>query len=132
VTEIVTGLRGQALARAVVQVVEQHPELHDQLSVTCGTTACLVGWTLALAGGATPGEQLFRPAANVERELSAVQTSRTSYEVAAQLLRVDAEELADDVFGEMDEERAISAFIELTGIADVPALPEVADAGVTA
>jgi hypothetical protein len=52
-----TGLRGRQLAEAVLDVVENQPEKHDQEIVVCGTTACIAGWAAALHHGALPGDR---------------------------------------------------------------------------
>lgn len=119
-----TGLRGKELAAAVVAVVEQHPERHDQNRVVhrCGTTACLVGWTLALHAdslaaekgiGAFPGLVYDGPIPDVDE----------SEPIAAALLGVPIDALTRRVYYQFDREKAISAFIELTGLADVEPLP---------
>lgn len=52
--------------RAVGELLRDHPEVHDQTVVRCGTTGCAAGWTVALRDGATPGDHLHAVANNVE------------------------------------------------------------------
>jgi hypothetical protein len=53
-----TGLRGRELAEAVLTVVQDQPDLHLQMDITCGTKACIAGWTVALHKGLRPGDEL--------------------------------------------------------------------------
>jgi hypothetical protein len=49
-----TTINPQELARAVHDQIFLHPETHDQTAYfsigSCGTTACVAGWSLKLAG----------------------------------------------------------------------------------
>lgn len=38
--------------------LRQHPHLHDQSMWTCGTTACVAGWVVALDKGSQPGSNV--------------------------------------------------------------------------
>jgi hypothetical protein len=114
-----TALRGKELAAAVVAVVEQHPEQHDQGKVTCGTTACLAGWTIALAHGLSTESELPKWADLIGEDGDPAFA-------AMQLLNLDPgreDEFIDRVFINFSADDAISAFIELTGLAEIPALP---------
>jgi hypothetical protein len=116
-----TGLRGRELAQAVVDTVTAHPTLHRQEFTACGTSACLVGWTIALAAGHQPGDDLRAVAQQPGRYHQLVGSriaSTREVDVAAELLGVDRNAVAD-VFCEGDEAEAIRLFGGLTG-AEVP------------
>jgi hypothetical protein len=53
-----TRLTGRALGEAVLAVVTEQPELHNQSLVTCGSAACIAGWAIALHVGMEPGAEL--------------------------------------------------------------------------
>lgn len=106
-------LRGQDLARAVVAVVEAHPELHDQHVVTCGTAACLAGWTVALHLGARPGRDLDGYFCSEQWEALQQETDFA----AADLLGVDHRDFVGAVFINLNREQAIDNFKRLTGVA---------------
>lgn len=42
----------------VRRFLRDHPDLHNQRKWTCGTTACVAGWTVALNDGARAGVNL--------------------------------------------------------------------------
>jgi hypothetical protein len=112
-----TGLRGRELAQAVVDTVTAHPELHDQDTTVCGTTACLVGWTIALAHDLHPGDDLnvlIREEIGAYQLIGALLASAKEVDIAAELLGLDRN-LVADVFVEADEQDAIRDFAAITG-----------------
>jgi hypothetical protein len=38
--------------------LREHPDVHDQSTFSCGTTACVAGWAIALHRGARYGERM--------------------------------------------------------------------------
>lgn len=103
------------LAEKVLQQVEQHPETHDQnhwmRRNSCGTTACLAGWTVSIAAsdhepdweedlvetGAEYAEEVIVPGRDVYRAISVL---------AAELLGMDFDD-AFRMFHVMDARAAI-------------------------
>jgi hypothetical protein len=54
-------LRGRPLVDAVLDVIQNHPDLHKQevvIGIRCNTTACIAGWAVSLALGSRPGDAL--------------------------------------------------------------------------
>lgn len=121
------------LARAVVTVVTQRPELHNQITYTCGTKACLAGWTRSLFLGMLPGSILDSEGFDwVDLDKNAVSymsptqkrnyarfcTAQFEWPLEAALLGVDDDEGLTKVFSKGDEGDAIEQFKILCGIAE--------------
>jgi hypothetical protein len=113
-----TGLRGTALAQAVIDTVTTHPELHDQGVSLCGGEGCLVGWTVALAEGYGPGDSNLEAAlydsGTYYREVRSRLVEANEVDVAAELLGLKRSHVSY-VFGLPDEQEAIAEFARLTG-----------------
>jgi hypothetical protein len=119
-------LRGRALGEAVLDLVEAHPDLHDQTNSTCGTTACLAGWTVALHTGLQPGQDLSegRNAAAFTAAWTGPRCLTTDLRAVELLFgghHVDDErglsdlgcQFDDEVWGNMSEPDAIAAYRRL-------------------
>jgi hypothetical protein len=103
-TNVTQGLTGRALGEAVIDHVLTHPEQHDQRAVSCGTSACLAGWTVALHLGLHSGmtdEDFFEATMDLDWYTGAA-------EIAPQLLGVAEEKFGLAVFAEFDRDTAIS------------------------
>lgn len=53
-------LRGEELANAVLDYIQEHPEEWDQKNFFCGTTACFGGRAILLASGCRDEEEYRR------------------------------------------------------------------------
>lgn len=113
-----------APGRQVLDYVVEHRDQLDMLgwgdpgAGGCGTTACLGGWTLILAGYRLEGMDRF-----IRPDGTLVPAGYIGHEAAAVLQLTDAEHYglssADcTVFGESDDDVAIARFRELVEAAE--------------
>ncbi len=89
----------------VRRFLREHPDLHRQRSWACGTTACVAGWTVALAQGVRAGQDveqlmwqprcsqlMWQPRCSEQRPHKLVHIGRTVAADAADLLELTEDE----------------------------------------
>lgn len=117
-------LKPREIAQYAVNIARRYPDFHDQgVDVDCANRACLVGWCEALMAKEMP-RQLSRSSLRKRVDLLGGHPDDIHNRgiavvyLVARRLRVDYEELMEQVYGISSSEEAIANFCELTGAVD--------------